>query len=74
MLSPLTPLDRARPLVLVCVRLFAQVLQQGHEAVKPLAHLGVLLLEQMPWAFRLRAALTPLVREGEVVGLVLATL
>jgi hypothetical protein len=50
------------------------MLQQGHEAVKPRAHLGVLLLEHMPLAFRLHAALTPPVWEGEVVRLVLATL
>jgi hypothetical protein len=74
MLSPFTPLDRARLLVLVCVRLFGQMLQHGHEAVKTLAHLGVLLLKHMPLAFRLHTALTPLFREDEVVRLVLATL
>jgi len=74
MLSPFTPLDRARLLVLVRVRLFGQMLQHGHETVKTLAHLGVLLLEQMPLTFRLHAALSPLFREGAVVRLVLATL
>jgi len=74
MLSPFMPLDRARLLVLVRVRLFGQMLQHGHETVKTLAHLGVLLLEHMPLAFRLHAALTPLFREGAVVRLVLATL
>jgi hypothetical protein len=74
MLSPFTPLDRARLLVLVRVGLFGQMLQHSHEAIKTFAHLGVLLLEQMPLAFRLHAALTPLFREGEVVRLVLATL
>jgi hypothetical protein len=48
--------------------------QHGHEAVKLLAHLGVLLAEPMPLAFCLHAALTPLCREDEVVRLVLATL
>jgi hypothetical protein len=74
MLSPFTPLDRARLLVLVRVRLFGQMLQHGHETIKMLAHLGVLLLEHMPLAFRLHAALTPLFREGVVVRLVLTTL
>jgi hypothetical protein len=74
MLSPFTPLDRARLLVLVYVRLFGQLLQYSHEAVKTLAHLGVLLLEHMPLALRLHAALTPLFRESEVVCRVLATL
>jgi hypothetical protein len=74
MLSPFTPLDRVRLLVLVCVRLFGQMLQHGHETIKMLAHLGVLLLEHMPLAFRLHAALTPLFREGVVVRLVLTTL
>src|SRR5262249_4241146 len=74
MLSPFTPLDRARLLVLVRVRLFDQMLQHGHETVKALAHLGVLLLEHIPSAFCLHAALTPLFREGVVVRLVLATL
>ena len=55
--------------MLVCVRLFGQMLQHGHEAVKTLAHLGVLLLKHMPLAFRLHTALTPLFREGEVVRL-----
>jgi hypothetical protein len=73
MLSPFTPLDRARLLVLVRVRHFSQMLQHGHETVKTLAHLGVLFLEHMPLAFRLHAALTPLFREGVVVRLVLAT-
>jgi hypothetical protein len=53
MLSPFTPLDRARLLVPVRVRLFAQMLQHGHETVKTRAHLGVLLLEHMPLAVRL---------------------
>ena len=57
MLSPFTPLDRARLLVLVRVRLFGQMLQHGHETVKTLAHLGVLLLEHLPFAFRLHKAL-----------------
>jgi hypothetical protein len=74
MLSPFTPLDRARLLVLVRVRLFGQMLQHGHEAIQIYAHLSVLLLEHMPLAFRLHAALTPLFREGEMVRLVLATL
>jgi hypothetical protein len=74
MLSPFTPLDRARLLVLVRVRLFGQMLQHGHETIKTLAHLGVLLLKHLPLAFRLHAALTPLFREGVVVRLVLATL
>jgi hypothetical protein len=74
MLSPFTPLDRARLLVLVRVRLFGQMLQHGHETVQTLTHLGVLLLEHMPLAFRLHAALTPLFREGAVVRLVLMTL
>jgi len=74
MLSPFTPLDGARLLVLVHVRLFGQMLQHGHEMVKTRAHLGVLLLEHMPLALRLHAALTPLFREGVVVHLVLATL
>jgi len=74
MLSPFTPLDRARLLVLVRVRLFGQMLQHGHETVQTLAHLGVLLLGHMPWAFRLHTALMPLCREGVVVRLVLATL
>jgi hypothetical protein len=74
MLSPFTPLDRARLLVLARVRLFGQMLQHGHETVKTLARLGVLLLEQMPVTFRLHAALSPLFREGAVVCLVLATL
>jgi hypothetical protein len=74
MLSPFTPLDRARLLVLVRVRLFGQMLQHGHEAVKTLAYLGVLLLEHMPLAFRLHAALTPLFQEGEMACLVLVTL
>jgi hypothetical protein len=74
MLSPFTPLDRARLLVLVRVRLFGQMLQHGHETIKMLAHLGVLLLEHMPLAFRLHAALTPLFQEGVVVHLVLMTL
>ena len=60
--------------MLVRVRLFGQMLQHGHEAIKTLAHLGVLLLENMPLAFRLHAALTPLFREGVMVRLVLATL
>ena len=60
--------------MLVRVRLFGQMLQHGHDTVKTLAHLGVLLLEHMPLAFRLHAALTPLFREGVVVRLVLATL
>jgi len=74
MLSPFTPLDRARLLVLVRVRLFGQMLQHGHETIKTLAHPGVLLLEHMPLAFRLHAALTPLFREGAVVRLVRVTL
>jgi hypothetical protein len=74
MLSPFTPLDRVRLLVLVRVRLFGQMLQHGHETVKTLAHLGVLLLEHVPLAFRLHAALPPLFREGVVVRLVRATL
>jgi hypothetical protein len=74
MLSPFTPLDRARLLVLVRVRLFGQMLQHGHEAIKMCAHLGVLLLEHMPLAFRLHAALAPLFREGAMVRLVMATL
>jgi hypothetical protein len=74
MLSPFTPLDRVRLLVLVCIRLFGQMLQHGHETIKTLAHLGVLLLEHLPVAFRLHAALMPLLREGVVVRLVLATL
>jgi hypothetical protein len=74
MLSPFTPLDRVRLLVLVRVRLFGQMLQHGHETVQTLAHLGVLLLGHMPLAFRLHTALTPLFREGVVVRLVLATL
>jgi len=72
MLSPFTPLDRARLLVLMRVRLFGQMLQHGHETIKTHAHLGVLLLEHMPLAFRLHTALTPLFREGVVVRLVLA--
>ena len=42
--------------MLVRVRLFGQMLQHGHETIKMLAHLGVLLLEHMPLAFRLHAA------------------
>ena len=60
--------------MLVRVRLFGQMLQHGHETVQTLAQLGVLLLEHMPLAFRLHAALTPFLREGAVVRLVLATL
>jgi hypothetical protein len=74
MLSPFTPLDRARPLVLVRVRLFGQMLQHGHETVQAFAQMGVLLLEHMPLAFCLHTALTPLFREGVVVRLVRATL
>src|SRR5437016_1236652 len=72
MLSPFTPLDRARLLVLMRVRLFGELLQHGHETVQTLAHLGILLLEHLPLAFRLHAALTPLVRQGAVLRLVLA--
>jgi len=74
MLPPFTPLDRVRLLVLVCLRLFGQMLQHGHETIQTLAHLGVLLLVYLPLAFRRHAALTPLCREGVVVRLVLATL
>jgi hypothetical protein len=74
MLSPFTPLARARLLVLMRVRLFGQMLQHGHETVEPLAYLSVLLLKYMPLAFRLHAALTPLVRAGVVLRLILATL
>ena len=59
--------------MLVRVRLFGQMLQHGHETIKTHTHLGVLLLEHMPLAFRLHAALTPLFREGVVVRLILAT-
>jgi hypothetical protein len=48
MLSPFTPLDRARLLVLVRVRLFGQMLQHGHETIKTHTHLGVLFLEHIP--------------------------
>jgi hypothetical protein len=74
MLSPLRPLDRARLLVLMHVRLFGEMLQHGHETVKTLAHLGVLILEHMPLTFRLDKTLTPLFREDAVVCLVLTTL
>jgi hypothetical protein len=74
MLSPFTPLDRARLLVLVRVRLFDQMLQHGHETIQTLAHLGILVLKHIPLAFRLHAALAPLFRKGAVVRLVLATL
>ena len=60
--------------MLVRVRLFGQMFHHGHEAVKTLAHPGVLRLEHMPLAFRLHAALTPLCREGAVVRLVRVTL
>jgi len=74
MLSPFTPLDRARLLVLVRLRLFAQMFQHGHEAVKTHAHPGVLRLEHMPLAFRLHAAPTPRFREVAVVRFVWVTL
>ena len=60
--------------MLVRVRLFGQMLQHGHETIKTHAQMGVLLLEHMPLAFRLHAALTPLFREGVMVRLILATL
>jgi hypothetical protein len=74
MLPPFTPLDRTTLFVLVCVRFFSQMFQHGHETVQTLAHLGMLLLEHLPFAFRLHEALTPLFREGVVFRLVLATL
>jgi hypothetical protein len=74
MLSPFTPLDRARLLVLVRVRFFGQMLQHGHETVQTLAHLSVLFLEHMPFVFCLHEALTPLFREGVMFHLILATL
>jgi hypothetical protein len=74
MLSPFTPLDRVRLLVLVRVRLFGQMLQHGHETVQTLAHLGVLFLGHMSWAFCVHTALMPLFREGVMVRLILATL
>jgi hypothetical protein len=74
MLSPFTPLDRVRLLVLVRLRLFGEMLQHGHETVETLAYLSVLLLEHLPLAFRRYKALTPLFRAGAVVRLILATL
>jgi hypothetical protein len=74
MLSPLRPLDRARLLVLVRVRLFGYMLQHGHETVKTLTHLGVLPLECMTLTFRLYKTLTPLCWENTMVCLVLTTL
>src|SRR5215510_13938128 len=74
MLSPFTPLNRARLLVLVRIRLVGQMLQHGHETIQTLAHLGLLLLGHMLLAFCLHTALTPLCREGVVVRFVLATL
>jgi hypothetical protein len=68
------PLDRARLLVLVRVRLFGQMLQHRHKTVKTLAHLGVLLLEHLPLVFRLHEALTPLVRKGALFRFALAML
>jgi hypothetical protein len=74
MLSPFTLLDRTTLFVLVCVRFFGQMLQHGHEMIQTLAHLGMLLLEYLPFAFCLHKALMPLFRESVVLRLVLATL
>jgi hypothetical protein len=74
MLPPFTPLDRTTLFVLVCVRFFGQMLQHGHKTVQTLAHLSMLLLEHLPFAFRLHKALMPLFREGVVLRLVLAPL
>jgi hypothetical protein len=74
MLSPSAPLDRARLLELVCVRLFGQMLEHGHETIETFANLGVFLPEQVPFLFRLDDALTPLLKEFSIIYLILAAL
>jgi len=74
MLSPSTPLDRTRLLVLVRVRLFSEMLQQGHEMIETFTKLGLLLLEPMPFTFGLNDALAPLFQEFLLFTLVLAAL
>jgi hypothetical protein len=74
MLSPFTPLDRARLLVLMRVRLFGQMLQQGHKMIETFTKLGLFLLELMPFTFRLDDALAPLFQEFLLFHLVLAAL
>src|SRR2546425_11726352 len=63
MLPPSTPLDRARLLVLMRVRLFGQLLQQCHETIETLTKPGLLLLEHMQLLFRLDDALAPLFQD-----------
>src|SRR5574341_420693 len=74
MLPPSTPLARARPLVLVRVRLFGQMLQQFHEMIETFTKLGLLLLERMPFTFCLDDALAPLFQALLVFHLLLAAL
>src|SRR5262249_21751957 len=74
MLSPSTPLDRTRLLVLMRVRLFGQMLQQGHEMIETFTKLGLLCLERMPFTFRLDDALAPFFQELLLFHLVLAAL
>jgi hypothetical protein len=74
MLPPSTPLDRARLLVLMRVRLFGHMLQQGHEMIETFTKLGLLLLERMPFTFRLDDALAPLFQDLLMFHLVLAAL
>ena len=50
------------------------MLQHSHEMVQTLVHLSMLLLEHLPFAFRLHKALMPLFREDVGLRLVLATL
>ena len=56
------------------VRLFGQMLQQGHEMIETLTKLGLLLLEHMPFTFRLDDALAPFFQEFLMFHLVLAAL
>jgi hypothetical protein len=74
MLPPSTPLDRARPLVLVRVRLFGEMLQEAHEMIETFTKLGLLLLERLPLTFRLDNALAPLFQVLLVFHLVMAAL
>jgi hypothetical protein len=74
MLPPFVLLDRTALFVLVCIRFFGEMLQHSHEMVQTLVHLRMLLLEHLPFAFRLHKTLMPLFREDVGLRLVLATL
>jgi len=58
----------------MCVRLFGQMLQHGHEMIETFTKLGVLLLELMPFTLCLDGALAPLFQELLLFHFILAAL